>query len=136
MHGNVRENWDYDHAPGLAPHVRYGIQRDLTAECRCFIAAHLGDERVRRFVTRRRKQKRDIPDKSENEIFGRETRQVIRSFRLRSPSRLEVVTRLCKRVSSNRASGRKCVRFRASVVNSSHANQNQQKEEACQNQEG
>ena len=76
--------------------MRNGIQRDLSAECRSLVASYLGDERVRRFMTRCRKQKRNIPDESENETFGSDFLQRIRPFRLPSPSRLEVVNRLCK----------------------------------------
>src|SRR5580704_2416493 len=102
MHEEKREDGDHNHAPWLAPHVRHGIQGDLSAKCRRLIASRLGDECVRRLMTGRGEEKRDIPDESENEKFGSEIRQEDRPFRLLSSSRLEVVTRLCKRLSSAR----------------------------------
>jgi len=95
-HEQERNNRYKHHSPGFAPHVRHRIQRHLPALGRRFIASHLGDQSVRRFVTRRRKQKRDIPDESENEKIGSEILQVIGPFPQLSPSRLEVVTLLCK----------------------------------------
>src|SRR4029077_17034970 len=96
VHEQERNNRYNHHSPGFAPHMRHGIQRYLPALGRRFIASHLGDQSVRRFVTRRRKQKRDIPNESENENIGSEIRQVIGPFPQLSPSRLEVVTLLCK----------------------------------------
>jgi hypothetical protein len=51
---------------------------------------------VRCFMARRRKEKCHKPNESENEKIGSDFRQWIRPFRLLSPSRLEVVTLLCK----------------------------------------
>jgi len=95
-HEQERNNRYNHHSPGFAPHVRHRIQRHLPALRRRFIAAHLGDQGVRGFVTRRRKQKSDIPNESENENIRSEIRQVMGPFLSANPSRLEVVTPLCK----------------------------------------
>lgn len=100
-HEEKRQNRNKDHSPRLAPHVWDRIQGDLSAKCRRLIASCLGDECMRRLMTGRREEKRDVPDESENEKFGSKIRQEVQPFRLLSPSRLEVVTRLCKRLSSS-----------------------------------
>jgi len=99
-HEEERQNRNKDHSPRLAPHVWDRIQGDLTAKRCRLIAFRLGDECVRRLVTGRGEEKRDIPDESENEKFGSKIRQEVSPLRLLSPSRLEVVTPLCKRLSS------------------------------------
>src|SRR5271156_3315277 len=99
-HEQERNNRYNHHSPGFAPHVRHRIQRHLPALSRRFIASPLGDKSVRRFVTGRRKQKRDIPNESENEKIGSEIRQVIGPFLSSAPSRLEVVTLLCKQAAA------------------------------------
>lgn len=96
VHHQVGEDRDHYHSPRLAPHVRHGVQRDLAAESRCFVASYLGDQRVRRLVTRGRKEECYEPDESEDEKIGIEIRQGNWPFRLLSPSRLEVVAQLCK----------------------------------------
>jgi hypothetical protein len=60
--------------------MRYGIQRNLPAKSRGVVTAHLRDEGVRRFVTRRREQERHIPDESENEKIRAEIGQVFLSL--------------------------------------------------------
>ena len=144
MHGKKRQDGDHNHAPGFAPHVGHRVQRNLSAEGRRFVASHFGHQSVRGFVTRCGKEKRNIPNESENEKIGIEIRQGIWPFRLLSPSRLEVVAQLCKpcllcdaipsprRAYSGRSHERKCSRFGPPVVNSSHGNQKEQKEEAQQ----
>jgi hypothetical protein len=97
-HEQERNNRYNHHSPRLAPDVGHRIQRHLPALSRRFIASHLGHQSVRRFVTGRRKQKRDVPNESENQKIGSEIRHLVWPFRQLSPSRLEVVTLLCKRL--------------------------------------
>src|ERR1700723_2852517 len=134
-HHEVRENRDHNHAPGFAPHVRHGIQRDLPSESRRVVASHLGDQRVRGLVTRRRKEKCHEPNESENEKLGSEIRQVICPFRLLSLSRLEVVIHLCKPRPFTPARWGKCAHCGVSVVNSSHGYQDKEEEKTDQIQE-
>src|SRR5690349_9581913 len=96
VHGEKRKEGNHNHAPGFAPHVRDGIERNLSAKRRRFVATDFCDERMRGFVAGGGKQKGDIPDESEDEKIGCEVRQGVRPFRMFRSSRLEVVPSLCK----------------------------------------
>src|ERR1019366_619844 len=63
-----RHNRDDDHPERGPAYVRNGVERHLAALGRGKVAAHFRDERVRRFMARRRKQKDDVPDGAEREV--------------------------------------------------------------------
>src|SRR5690348_494061 len=147
VHGEKRKEGNHNHAPGFAPHVRDGIERNLSAKRRRFVAADFGDERMRGFVAGGGKQKGDIPDESEDEKIGCEVRQGVRPFRMFRSSRLEVVPSLCKpyrhyrpaanseslRVAASRrrvgASPRCYPNFPQSVLDCQHGDQEQKEKE-------
>src|SRR5579859_5840691 len=143
--GAWRASFAEPRAPGFTPHVGHGVQRNLPAKRRRLVASHFGHKSVRCFVTRCGKEKRYVPDESENEKIGSDIRQGSWPFRLRSSSRLEVVAQLCKpRFARDTAPSsrrtfpgglheRKCARFSRSVVNSTHGeHKKEEKQEAEQ----
>src|SRR5437660_11910318 len=63
------KNRHYHHSHGFTLDVRNGIQRNLPAGKRGVIAADLGGQRMRRFVTSGGEKKGHIPDKSQGNEF-------------------------------------------------------------------
>src|SRR5260370_31491894 len=76
-------------APGLARDGRNRIERPLPPGERGVVPADLGGQRVRRFVAGGGEKKRDVPDKTQCQQFGREVRHEVSS--------VEVAALLCKR---------------------------------------
>jgi hypothetical protein len=66
MRDDIGEDRYHDQPERLAFDVRQRIERNLSAVKCGGIAAQPGDQRVRAFMARGRKQKDDVPDKSED----------------------------------------------------------------------
>jgi len=69
---NEAEDRENDHAKGRPADVRDGIEGDLTTQGSRGVSSQFGDQGVGRFVTCGGKKKRNVPDKTECECFGRE----------------------------------------------------------------